>query len=71
MGSDLTVQADVVRFAPVAPQSRPVQAGAANLDGVSAMGLQVQGQLGLCECRHRLETAESESTNTRAHAILS
>lgn len=60
----LTVQVDVVRFTPVAPQWRLVQAGAANLDGVVQFGLQIQRQPGLLRCRHHLETAERESTNT-------
>lgn len=63
-GMVLTVQVDVVRFTPVAPQRRRVQAGAANLDGVVQSGLQIQRRPGLSRCRHHLETAERESQQT-------
>lgn len=62
----LTVQVDVVRFTPFAPQRRIVEAGAANLDGVVQSGLQIQRGPGLSRCRHHLETAERESAHTRA-----
>ena len=57
----------MVRLTPVAPQWRPVHAGAANLDGVVQFGLQIQRRPGRCRRGHHLETAERESTNTQVH----
>lgn len=66
-GVVLTVQVDVVRFTPVAPQRRLVQAGAANLDGVVQSGLQIQRRPGLSRCGHHLETAERERESQQTH----
>lgn len=54
----LTVQEDVVRLAPPAPQWRLIQAGTTGLDGVVNVGLENQRKSGFFNHRLHLETED-------------